>query len=233
MNDLERKILLNKAKDFFYENIVQNHIINTKKLTLKSFNTNPFLNKYLAQFVFGNSSSKSIAKALLYPRILGTSINTTFGTQIQQFCSEALESYGSLIPGIDIEFVDAIDNRKKYCQLKAGPQTINKDDVKTIKDHFKNIKNLSKTNKVKVAFDDCVVGVFYGNNESLSACYKAINKEYPVYVGQEFWHRLTGDKDFYFDLIDAFTQVADKIDASKIVNKTINKLAKEIEKQKS
>jgi hypothetical protein len=39
---------------------------------------------------------------------------------------------GSVVHGIDIEFIDAIDGRKKYCQLKSGPSTINKDDVVTI-----------------------------------------------------------------------------------------------------
>ncbi|HJG21866.1 MAG TPA: hypothetical protein K8V64_02150, partial [Enterococcus durans] len=31
---------------------------------------------------------------------------------------------GSLSSGIDIEFVGRIDGMKKYCQIKAGPETI-------------------------------------------------------------------------------------------------------------
>lgn len=49
---------------------------------------------------------------------------------------------GSVGGGIDIEFVDSFDDRKKYCQLKSGPNTINKDDVITIKNHFQGIKTL-------------------------------------------------------------------------------------------
>ena len=32
-----------------------------------------------------------------------------------------------------------IDGEKKYCQLKSGPDTINKDDVETIAGHFKSV----------------------------------------------------------------------------------------------
>lgn len=77
---------------------------------------------YLANFLTGNSSPKSIAKALIYPRILGTSITTSFGTNIQKFTNDVLDAFGSTTPGIDIEFIDRIDGHKKYCQMKSGTQ---------------------------------------------------------------------------------------------------------------
>src|SRR5699024_1073932 len=102
--------------------IAKSHMANTEKLTsLEQFNVNPFLNKYLANFLTGNDDSRSVAKALVYPRVLGTSINTTFGNQMQSFISDVLGGQGSLSPGIDIEFIDKIDGHKKYCQIKAGP----------------------------------------------------------------------------------------------------------------
>src|SRR5690606_17298596 len=97
---------------------------------------NPFLDKYKAQFLTGNDSPESVAKALIYPRVLGTSINTTFGSKMQKFCSEVLEGFASTTSGIDIEFIDLVDGHRKYCQVKAGPNTINKDDVDTINRHF-------------------------------------------------------------------------------------------------
>lgn len=51
-------------------------------------------------------------------------------------------SFGSMVSGIDIEFEDALDGRHKYCQVKLGPNTINKDDVVTIHNHFKDARNL-------------------------------------------------------------------------------------------
>ena len=228
MTEQERQNILSNAKAFFRNRIAENHKRNTERLAnINQFNINPFTHKYLAQFAFGNSSPESMAKALVYPRILGTSIATTFGTQLQYFCNEVLSSYASTTSGIDIEFIDAIDGRRKYCQVKAGPQTINHDDVDTIKNHFRAIRNLARTNHLNLNITDCIVGVFYGTEGSLCQSYKRINEEYPVYVGTEFWHRLTGDEDFYFDLIDAFAEVAEEMDSSAMINGIIEQLAAE------
>lgn len=236
MTEAERQAILDKSKVFFRERVAENHKANTEKLTsLAKFNINPFTHKYLANFAFGDSSAINMAKALVYPRVLGTSISTTFGTQLQYFCNEVLDSFASTTSGIDIEFIDAIDGRRKYCQVKAGPQTINHDDVKTICDHFNAIKNLARTNGM-TDFNplfDCVVGVFYGTPSALSVHYKDIQKSYPVICGQEFWERLTGDAHFYDALINAFAEVADEINCSDAVENVINTLAKEIEKSQS
>ena len=57
--------IIDKAKVFFREEIAQSHIENTKKLKLSSFNLNPFLDKYKANFLTGNASPFIIAKALV------------------------------------------------------------------------------------------------------------------------------------------------------------------------
>lgn len=228
MTEVERQQILLAAKQFFRTRIAENHIANTKKLSsLDKFNINPFTHKYLAQFAFGDSSPESMAKAILYPRILGTSISTTFGTQLQYFCNEVLSSYASTTSGIDIEFVDSFDGRWKYCQVKAGPTTINHDDVDTIKNHFRAIRNLARTNHLDLNMTDCIVGVFYGTENTLSQSYKRINEEYPVYVGAEFWHRLTGDADFYSSLINAFAEVADEMDSTELIQQILQSLADE------
>lgn len=230
MTENERQRLLDQAKNFFRERIAANHIRNTEQLgDIDRFNINPFIHKYLAQFAFGDSSPRSMAKALLYPRVLGTSIATTFGTQLQYFCNEVLSSFASVVSGIDIEFVDCVDGRRKYCQVKAGPNTINKDDVKTIVDHFSGIRHLARTNHLDVRATDCIVGVFYGTEESLSSSYRKIDESYPVYVGVEFWHRLTGEPDFYYDLIDAFVAVADEMNGSELMQSLIDRLARSFE----
>jgi len=231
MTESERREILEKSKKFFREREAENHKANTEKLlSLQKFNINPFTHKYLANFAFGDSTPENMAKALVYPRVLGTSISTTFGTQLQYFCNEVLDSYASTTAGIDIEFVDALDGRRKYCQVKAGPQTINHDDVTTICNHFNAIKNLARTNGM-VNFNplfDCVVGVFYGTPESLSGCYREIMKQYPVFCGKEFWYRLTGDEYFYEELINAFAEVADEINCSDAVESVTQRLAEEI-----
>jgi hypothetical protein len=232
MNNKEQKAILEKAKSFFKNTIAKNHLNNSLKAAfLEAYNVNPFLVNYLANFLTGNASPESIAKALVYPRVLGTSITTSFGSNLQKFISEVLKGFGSTTPGIDIEFIDMLDKKKKYCQLKAGPNTINKDDIKTIIDHFQGIKNLARTNNLSISIDSLIVGVIYGTEKDLSAHYKKIQHQYPVIIGKEFWHRLTGKENFYIDLINAFGEVAIDIDATKNLKKIIEDLSKEI-KQK-
>src|SRR5690625_1537102 len=171
----------------------------------------------------------SIAKALVYPRVIGTSINTTFGNQLQKYCSQILDGFASTTSGIDIEFIDKLDGRKKYCQIKAGPNTINADDVETIKGHFDGVRNLARTNNLDIGLNDLIVGVFYGTPDQLSHHYKRLNKEYPVIVGQEFWHRLTGHANFYNILGEAMGETALEYDGSDLLEEVIKNLAKEIE----
>jgi hypothetical protein len=230
MNNKQKQKIIENAKSFFRDEIVQNHINSAcqRASKLSSYNINPFLYKYLANFLTGNDKPESIAKALVLPRILGTSINTSFGMKIQSLISSLFEGLGSTTQGIDIEFIDEIDKRKKYCQLKAGPNTINKDDVVTIVNHFNGVRNLARTNNLNIGINDMIVGVIYGDHNDLSSHYKKIEQNYPVIVGQDFWHRLTGQENFYFELIDAIGEVALEVDATKVVSETISKLAKEI-----
>lgn len=230
MTEQERIDILVLAKSFFRKKIVINHIKNTKKLSkLSTFSLNPFLSNYLANYLTGNSSAESIAKALIYPRVLGTSITTTFGTHMQYFCSSVLSGFASTTSGIDIEFIDQVENRRKYCQIKSGPQTINKDDVETIKRHFSAVKNLARTNHLDINYSDLIVGIFYGTPQNLSGNYKLVGVEYPVYIGKEFWYRLTGDLDFYYHLINAIGEIAIETDATLLLDKIIAELAHEIE----
>ena len=223
--------IIQKWKIFFREEIAENHRKNTLKLEhLKEFNLNPFLDNYKANFLLGDSSPISKATALVYARSLGTSINTTFGTNLQKFCSFILSGYASTTSGIDIEFNDFTDGRKKYCQIKAGPNTINKDDVKTITDHFQGVKYLARTNNLSIGLNDLVVGVFYGEEKDLSGHYKTIKKNFPVIIGKDFWHRLTGDANFYNELTAAIDEVASEYDGRELLKSVIEKLSKEIEK---
>lgn len=230
MNKKQKEAIIESGKEYFRTSIIPNHIKNLQKLQLKSFDINPFLINYLASFLCGDTTPKSLAKALIYPRILGTSLNTSFGQNIQIFISQLAEITGSAsgIEGIDIEFKDALDGRKKYCQCKAGPQTINKDDVDTILGHFKRLIGKARLDKIPLQMDDMIVGVLYG--ERISANYKTIATTYPVYCGAEFWEHMTGDKNFYFQLAKAFGKVVEEegINGSTLILQKVDDIAKEI-----
>lgn len=232
MTEQQKQAIIDSGKDYFRTTIIPNHIKNLEKLSLDDFDVNPFLINYLAAFLCGNTKPESLAKALVYPRILGSSVNTTFGMSIQIFISKLSQITGgaSGIDGIDIEFVDALDGRKKYCQCKAGPKTINKDDVATILGHFKKLIGKARLDRMPLQMDDMIVGVLYGEPQRLSGNYKTINSSYPVFCGSEFWERLTGDKNFYNQLAKAFGEVVEEegIDGSAMILKKINEIATEI-----
>ena len=67
---MNKKKIIKNFKDWFKDSIIENHKKNTQKLeTLNEFNINPFLLHYLANYLEGNSDPKSLAKALIYPRV--------------------------------------------------------------------------------------------------------------------------------------------------------------------
>src|SRR5690625_2910926 len=123
MEEIHRKEILENAQNYFRENIVRNHIEGAcrRASKLSNYNVNPFLFKYLANFLTGNDDAESIARALVLPRVLGQSITTSFGMRVQELISTLFQGFGSTTQGVDIEFIDALDGRRKYCQLKAGP----------------------------------------------------------------------------------------------------------------
>lgn len=233
MNQAQKAEILSKFKIWFKDSIIANHIKNTKKLVdVKKFNINPFLLYYLANYLEGNSDSSSLAKALIFPRVLGTSITTSFGTNVQQFVTKVLDGYGSTTQGIDIEYVDSVDKRKKYCQLKSGPNALNKDDIKTIVDHFKAVKNLAKTNNLKLQYDDLVFALSYGERHEVNAFIKELEeRDVTILVGKEFWLHFTGDEDFYFDLIKAAGEIANEVDMKELVDSVISDLSVSIEQR--
>lgn len=219
--------------EYFKVYIFENHInasINTHS-KLKNYNINPIVVKYLSKVLENNYTAKGVAKALFYPRVLGTSINTSFGTRIQNMFVDLKIAEGSLIKGMDIEFMDKIDNRRKWCQLKSGPNTINSEDVKPLIKKFTDTINLARTNKAfsNINNTDFIVGVLYGEADELSMHYKVIDKTHPVIIGKEFWHRVTGFPDFYDGLVQNLQALIENIDTQDLINLGVEKLSKEIE----
>lgn len=229
MDKSQQDALLSKAAHWFSSVIMENHKTNTIKLkNPKEFDINPFLVTYLAAFHGGDLCPETVARALVLPRVLGTSITTSFGTNIQKFTTEVLkEVFGSTTDGIDIEFNDALTGQKTYAQIKLGPNTINKDDVQTIHGHFTKALRLAKTNNSKMGESALVVGVLYGEEQNLSSHYKALrdDKRYLVLVGNDFWHHLTGANDFYKRLIETIAQVAVKANGKQLIDDTVASLA--------
>lgn len=224
--------LVKDIVDYFEEKVFENHLKASlnQNAKLKSYKINPITVKYLSHVLEGNYTPEGVAKALFYPRVLGTSINTSFGTRIQNMFVELGVASGSMIKGMDIEFTDYVDKRKKWCQLKAGPNTINYDDVAPLISKFTKTINLARTNAAfkGISNNDFIVGVLYGEPNELSQHYLKINKTHPVIIGKDFWHRVTGYPNFYDKLVVELQKMIDTLDTKDIITKGCEKLAKEI-----
>jgi len=223
--------LLEIVTTYFKDKIFENHKINALKThsKLKSYKINPIIVKYLSKILVNDFTPIGIAKALYYPRILGTSINTSFGTRIQNMFVELNLAQGSLIKGMDIEFIDKIDGRKKWCQLKSGPNTINSEDVNPLLKKFTSVTNLARTNAINLNNSDLILGVLYGNENQLSQHYKKINQQFPVVIGKEFWYRLTGFSTFYTKLAHNLDAMILNLDTEDFLKKGYMALSKDIE----
>jgi len=227
MNENE---LLKIVTKYFEEKIFDNHKINSLKnhSKLKSYKINPILVKYLSKVLEDDFTPIGIAKALYFPRVLGTSINTSFGTRIQNMFVELKLADGSLIKGMDIEFIDKIDKRKKWCQLKSGPNTINSEDVNPLLKKFSTVANLARTNQINLNNSDLILGVLYGTENQLSQHYKKIDEKHPVIIGVEFWHRISGFPDFYNKLVINLDKMILSLDTEQFFKKGYTELAEEI-----
>ncbi len=229
---MSEKELINQIVEYFEINVFEQHINTCLKThsKLKAYNINPIIVKYLSKVLDDNYCAEGVAKALYYPRVLGTSINTTFGTRIQNMFIDLKMAEGSFIKGMDIEFTDKVDNRKKWCQLKSGPNTINSEDVKPLIDKFTSTINLARTNRAFAGINntDFIVGVLYGEQSELSMHYKKIDQIHPVSIGKDFWHRITGYPDFYSKLVVALHESIANIDTKDFFKIGCDNLAEEI-----
>ena len=236
MTEDQKARALEKAKEMFRNEFETKRKRAVRTLAnINSFKPNPFLHKYLAESVWGNCEPENLAKALIYPRVLGTSVATSFGSFIQKYCcSDIFAEINGAEPadaaGLDITFVDMIDSRKKHCQLKSGPQTINSGDADQIVEKLNEARRKLLTNGGSPVPEDYIVCVVYGSESDLSANYQRIaTNDHPVYIGKEFWKRFTGDEGFYDDLIATFVELAEESTMNDLVDEAVQSLAASFE----
>lgn len=227
---VDTNILINQLEDWWMKDVYENHKKNISRLQKpSSFNINPFLHPYIANFIYGDISPKSLAKALVLPRAMGTSVATTFGSKMQDFIVANIEhAQGSAISGIDIEFKDQTKEKKDltYCQVKAGPNTINADDVRTIVGKFTKLRNKARLDKLPVQNDALIVGILYGSRKELSGSYKAIETNgYGVFIGSEFWEKLTGDNQFFEKMSVKLSEISDTLNEQEYIEDIVEKLS--------
>ena len=222
------KSLLSKIEQFYRDNVVFKASAKCEEFSnIKSYKINPLQTNLLSNLFNGNVEAYNIAKILFTHKIVH-STSTSMGNKLQEMIVELGLAKGSPLAGMDVEFKSHIDGRDKFWQLKSGPNVLNSPDIKTIKDHFNGILNRSRTNHLPISNIDLCVGLFYGEPNEMSSILKEVDKTFPVIMGAEFWHSLTGYPQFYGELIKTFNKVANELDGSKIVKESILKLSKQI-----
>ena len=228
---IDTDLLIAQLEGWWQDDVFSKHKENVKKLGRpSSFNINPFLHPYIANFVYGDTSPISLAKALVLPRAMGTSVTTTFGKKMQDFIVANIEhAEASGIDGIDIEFKNqaTAEAKKMYCQVKAGPNTINSDDVAPIGAKFTKLRNKARLDKLSLESSSLIVGVLYGCRADLSNNYLNIENKhgYGVFVGAAFWGMLTGDSDFYDKMSNKLGDLSQRFDETEYIQTTIDKLS--------
>lgn len=205
--------------------------------SLDNFIVHPFQLIMNAGGFLGATSSENLAKSLLLPHLMGTSLTTNFGDKMQKMCIAHLGAKASGINGMDIEFKDKLTGKETVAQLKAGPNTINAGDVNPIITDMISARRLlrqNRTNEMPV-FAMCIT---YGTEPDLSGHYLLIKRTdigdqdgVPTYVGKDFWRRLTGEENFYGELVELFNEAFHSENFEENVLSSTNHLALEIEQR--
>ena len=139
--------MLQAAEDSFQVLLTRRREKLKKLAQLKNHALNPLLDTHKSMYLFGDDTAENLARSLIYPSIIGTGLNTSFGDLIQKdYLMKFDNVQASGIKGIDIEFEHALTNDHIYCQLKAGVNTINADDVGPIVNKFEKAIRLIRDN---------------------------------------------------------------------------------------
>lgn len=196
--------LLSNIVDYFQQEIFEPHLRNLQNdyANFDSYSANPFLLPYLSKIIEGEYSERGIAKALYLPRVLSSSITTSFGSHIKQILinnnlAESRSGRSNII-----SFTDHISGIYTACILKAGPYTINSGDKALIRSNLRGINGV----------ENRAIGVIYGSENDLNGSYVNLQEEFDIFVGKQFWQRITGYEDFYDNLSERLRIVSENLD---------------------
>lgn len=231
MEEREKQAIINSGKDYFRKIIIPNHIKGLKSLRLKDFKINPFMVNYLA----GKISFEDFAKALLYPVMFDTLVSSGPLSAFNQFVarlSELTDGFSD-INGIDFEFTDAIDGKRKYCQCRPSLVALTDDETAEVLGNFKKAYEQSQAEGVDMQINDLVMAFPYGDENIFSGNSKIISSHYDILYGEEFWHRLSGDRNFYYRICKAFAEVIEEpnSEGGMLVKEKVADLAQSIHEQ--
>lgn len=198
----------------------QNRLAALKKLNVEKIikRKNPYL------FKAKNIQTCGDFVRTLTDAFLSSQEETIFGEFLEKLaifvCEQTLNGKKSTTEGIDLE-IDK-DNIRYIISIKSGPNWGNSSQVKKMKDNFKIAAKTLRTQN-SGALVIAINGCCYGKDD------KPDKGDYFKYCGQRFWAFITGDDNFYLDIIEPLGfKAKEKNDEFNIeYAKIINKLTKD------
>jgi len=191
------QIKLNEIRGFVKQHIQEFHNARLQSLERTSLKgllrrKNPYLYK-AKNLITAGELVASILDAKL-----SSSEEEIFGEFLEHLAvfvaEKALGAAKSSAPGIDLEYNDG---RTRYLvSIKSGLNWGNSSQWKALEDNFKTVMKRVKQNK-QIKDVRCILGISYGNDKTRT------KKGFITQIcGQNFWHRVSGDEEFYVKIVE-------------------------------
>ncbi|MDR1021154.1 MAG: hypothetical protein LBL73_10385 [Synergistaceae bacterium] len=202
------------ALDEFYKSLIANlSNLNIKKVMRRK---NPYLFRAKAM-----NGAAQIVDALL-SAFVSSSEETIFGNVFfEPIARAASKGYKALAEGVDI-MVER-DDTIYAIAVKSGTSVFNADSRKKQEQNFMAAQKLAQQAKKRFV---PIVGYGYGKKRQSD---RGRPKFYTELAGQDFWEEITGDNDFYIELIRIMDKLPEKYikEFEVAYHKTANRLVKE------
>lgn len=187
-NQNEVILAIRKGLEDFYEGLT-NKLKNLDLLTILK-NKNPYL--YRAK---GLSTARQIVDSIL-SAFVSSSEETMFGQVFfEPLAIAASGGHKSLATGIDVQIEKKDENTVYAIAVKSGPKVFNADSKKRQEQNFQAGMKLASQAKERYV---PIIGYGYGSKQQTN---KGTPKIYQELSGQDFWTEITGDPEFYQDII--------------------------------
>lgn len=186
----------NTLQDYISSNIKTYHDKLFEKLfTLKLKDVLKRKNPYLFKAKALNDAH-DLVKSIL-DAYLSSQEETIFGEFLEQLsiyvCGYVYGGKKSSSEGIDLEFEK--EDIRYVVSIKSGPNWGNSGQIAKMKDHFRKVKRILRTNVSKINVVS-VNGCCYGKDNSPD------KGDYLKLCGQRFWELISGEENFYTKIIE-------------------------------
>jgi site-specific DNA-methyltransferase (cytosine-N4-specific) len=207
LRDYERFLSDNVVTPFYHERLMYLRCnMNLKEILSRK---NPYLLK--AKNI---SSSDELVRSIV-EAFLSSQEETMFGNKLESFAvyvsSKLDNGFKSELPSIDLEFER--DDNYYIVGIKSGTNWANSDQAARMKDNFKTARGyLTKIKGVRKNIIP-VNGCIYGKNAKLFKAHQEDpEKSFYRVAGQDFWQFISGDKEFYKEIIKPIEDEAQERD---------------------